>query len=105
MMYEITNKNHAEILENTATHNNPFDEVDINYYGGIYTLLPFFYILRFYKYNHFSTALEEMTDLIVILFEGKFKNVENEAINCQLFGILAEFINKVDERYVTEAVI
>jgi hypothetical protein len=104
IMYEIMNKHYGELQDNTAIHNNPFDEVDINYYGGLYTLIPFFYILRFYKYEEYKNALRDMLDLLLVIFESRFLNIEQEAMYCQLFGIIADFINQVDARYITDDV-
>jgi hypothetical protein len=56
------------MLDNTAIYYNPFDDVDINYYGGLYTLIPLFYILRFYKYEEYPTALTDMLELLAIIF-------------------------------------
>ncbi len=42
-----------------------------------------------------------MFDLILLLFKSDYQNIENEAVNCQLFGIIAQFMNQVDERYIT----
>ena len=63
------------MLENTAFHSNPFEEVDINYYGGLYTILPFFNILRFYKYDQYPGALSDMCNLFVQLFNLGFRNI------------------------------
>lgn len=93
------------MLENTSCFINCFDSVDINFYGGIYTLLPFFYILRFYNCNSYPLALEHMLDIIISIFENKYNNVETEALNCHMFAILAEFINKVDPKFITELVV
>ena len=90
------NKNHAELLDNTTIFHQPFESIDINYYGGLYTLLPFFYILRFYKYETYPTALEEALEMVFTLFVLKYKNIEQQAINCQFFGILAQFFNHLD---------
>lgn len=76
IVYEITSEYHGEILENTGIYNNPFDSVDINYYGGIYTILPFFYILKFYKHEQYPDALEDILMVSVQLFESNFGNIE-----------------------------
>lgn len=77
ILHELSNKNHAEMLDNTAIYSNPFDEVDINYYGGLYTLIPLFYILRFYKYEEYQNALTDMLDLLATTFHTRFRNIEN----------------------------
>lgn len=58
--------------------------------------MPFFYILKFYKYGPYHSALQEILDLIFTLFKSGYQNIESEAINCQLFGVIAQFINQID---------
>lgn len=50
IIYDISSQNHAEMFENTGIHYDPFREVDINYYAGLYTYLPFLHLLKFYNY-------------------------------------------------------
>jgi hypothetical protein len=77
ILHELINRNNAEMLDNTAFFCNPFQDVDINYYGGIYTLMPFFYILRFYKYEEYTNALTDMIELLTTTFQSGFHNIEN----------------------------
>lgn len=48
IIYDISSQNHGEMFENTGIHEDPFREVDINYYGGLYTYLPLVHLLKFY---------------------------------------------------------
>lgn len=50
IIYDITSQNHGEVFENTGIYANPFRSVDVNYYGGLYSYLPFLHILKFYQY-------------------------------------------------------
>lgn len=39
------------------------------------------------------------------MFQLGFKNIEVEAVNCQLFPILGIFFNQINEKYITPEVI
>jgi len=48
MAYDISSLNHGELYENSGVQVNQFLSVDVNYYGGLYTYLPFLHLLKFY---------------------------------------------------------
>ena len=75
-MYDISSGNHSEILENTAVHINPVGEVGFGYYCGIYSYLPFFHVLKFYKFEKYPEALEDTLKLINVIFRSGFNGVQ-----------------------------
>ena len=60
ILYDISSQNHGEMMENTGIYSNPFAEVDINYYGGLYTYLPLLHLLKFYSPEQAPQILTEI---------------------------------------------
>lgn len=81
---------------------NPFRSVDVNYYGGLYTFLPFLHILKFYPFAPYPQALTHIFELFATFFDNHFGNVEEEAVNCQFFSISSQLINELDPRFISK---
>jgi carbamoyl-phosphate synthase small subunit len=66
----ITSQNHGEVFENTGIYVNPFRTVDVNYYGGLYTYLPYLHILKFYPFAPYPQSLTHIFELFSTFFEN-----------------------------------
>jgi hypothetical protein len=72
----------------------------MNYYGGLYTYLPFIHLLKFYEYEKYPEALTDIFELYLMFFENKFGNIEAEAINCAFLSILSQLVNELNPKFI-----
>lgn len=55
---------------------NNFHQSDINSYGGLFNLLPLFYIIRFYDPQAYPELLQDALSLVLTVFKHKYQKVE-----------------------------
>lgn len=99
VVYDISNGNHGEVCENTAVWNA--GRRSISAHGGMYNLLPFFYLIRFYPFESYPSLLEELLELVRVVFASDYTDVQEESLNCMFFEVVGAQLSETDTRWLT----
>jgi hypothetical protein len=76
IIFDLSSRNHGELLDNTLAYENGFHHNNINFYGGLFNLLPMFYQIRFYDPLTYPKMLEELLQLVHKIFSSGFQGLQ-----------------------------
>lgn len=70
VVFDLSSRNHGDLLENSAIwcHSKRY----VSDHGGMFNLLPLFYLMRFYSYESYPELLEELLEVVRVIFSAGY---------------------------------